>query len=164
MKALLLASVLLLLSGEALASGAAWHRKRIPVHDQAASVWEPYLRVAVARINRMNPRSVPRLVYRPHESECNPRRRGITVCSREGNYSGVTYARWKTPLRRATILLDPDDNASAERLGGYTYLALACHELMHAVTGAPERKVRDGQPCPYNAAFARKVYREHGRR
>lgn len=156
-------------------SGAVWEKDRVRVFDHSAAEWQPLVQDAVARYNILLPKKAPRLIYVPMEEMACPKgiaagwhRVGITVCMTEGiiekaspSFSGRTVFRYASlqdrtiksvTLQIDTYILDMPD------------LGLVCHELMHATTGAPHFAWSAGPPCPYDPAFAKRVYKklDHG--
>lgn len=160
MKALLVALAVLVLAPEALASGIVWERKRVPVYDHTPDGWQGQVAFAVAEFNRKRSKRVPRLAYRDAGAPCRRHRRGVTVCEFVGDPRLLGEAVYRPRpggvLVRVLVRLGgpagtaEDDVAEGQRT--------VCHELFHALTGAPERKVPN-EPCPYHEGFARKVYR-----
>lgn len=160
MKAMLVVVVMVLLAPEALADGAAWQRKRIPVWDHAGVGWAPVVAEAVATINRQLPKRAPRLKHRPRATPCVRHRRGISVCE-DGvlPFPGQALYRIEAAhtLTKATVLLRP--------FAEFTFpLELVCHELYHATTGLVSHGAwTTERPCPFDERAARRVYRKHGR-
>lgn len=157
MKIVIVVLALLLIGEDALArQGAAWHEKRVRVWNHAGVEWEPALRQAVAEVNASLPKRAPRFVYRQGGTDCRGHRRAITVCSSDTLANpGETVTTWrKRRILRSRITLRPFVEFD-------THVLIACHELFHAVTLAPESAVPDG-PCPFDEPFARKTYRKHG--
>jgi hypothetical protein len=150
--------VLIAAPEDATSSGAAWHGKRVAIWNHAGTAWEPALRQGIAHINRALPKKAPRFRYHQGTASCRGHRRAITVCTRRSlavaGYTITTTRRHETTRGRIVLLpfaafTDP--------------LVIVCHELGHAISGVPERKI-PVEACPYNERFARKVYRTHGRR
>lgn len=163
--------------GRTQAAGAVWNTRRVPVWDFAPDDWKPNVARAVADFNAAMPPGVPRLVYRAMgEQACDSlpeygRKGGISVCVGADANWAHTYAVGRE-MRRAKILLHPDGREAVRAKA-------LCHELMHAVTYAPEGYTLDenGRPVglrhertscvqgllttpgPWDRAFARKMYR-----
>jgi hypothetical protein len=158
--------VLIAAPEDATSSGAAWPRKRIVVRDHTPETWRPLVAEAVAAFNAKRGKHVPRLRYRDAGAPCRRHKRGISVCefSGEAQLLGWTVVRpWHTPTRAIVMLGGPvGDRSDAAEIAEAK--RTVCHELFHALTNAPERKVPKQEACPYNERFARKVYRTHARR
>ena len=162
MKALVVVLAALLLAPDALGSGAAWQRKRVVVYDHTPSDWQATLSNAIARFNAMRPPRVPRLIYRRmDERRCKAARHkgGIGVCVAPAmRFPGDTAVVWERgEMLEARIRLQPFIEFEDP-------LVIACHELFHAVTGAPEGAWASVRPCPYGPEYAERVYRKHERR
>lgn len=182
-KVLLAALALTVMGGEVLAVGVRWDQSRIPVFSHMNAEWQPLVKQQVALFNAMLPDRAPRLVYRAEPERLCPaikgkrHKRGITICPIDGDpvWFAVTMPTydWRTfGFKRVRVQI------AQERMALYddvTRSQTVCHELMHAITG-----VRDDydyphlatscvqgaldEPGSWDRAFARRVYRKHGRR
>lgn len=159
------------------AGGAAHHGRRIPVYDYSSAAWGTVVPDTVAALNAAMPRRVPRLVYRDlPERPCEglpPRKheRGIVVCSTQRpEATGFTsYVQRRHVIERARVWLGDDSLDSPRR----DPLRTACHELMHAVTGIPDRTPLTNpescvqgfltEPGAFDIAYAQRVYARHDR-
>jgi hypothetical protein len=150
--------VLIAAPEDVASSGAAWQGKRVAIWNHAGIAWEPFLRQGIAHINRSLPRNAPRFRYRQGAASCRGHRRAIAVCARQGlpvaGYTITTSRRHE--MTRGRIVLLPFAEFTDP-------LVIVCHELGHAISGVPERKI-PVEACPYNERFSRKAYRQHGRR
>lgn len=172
-RVVLILALLLMLPGEVMAKdGAAWHKKRVVVHDYTSAAYKPYVAEMVAAFNAMLPKRAPKLVYREQpERACNTldkkRPKVITICLSGGEWDMTATDAKHGEITRATVILIGNDTPDQIH-------NTICHELMHAVTDAPddyrdphltESCVQGMTPYPgaWDKAYARKVYRKHGR-
>lgn len=178
MRAVLIALILLTVSADALATGAAWERKRVVIKNYLSEDWRPFVAPVVAAFNDAMPKRVPTLRYREHDpTACadiprQQRRTGIVLCwtTDTPNGLGATYPHQRRHvIDRAQVRLKPETGWGDDRIAN-----TVCHELMHALTGIPdnydfpqrERSCVWGllpEPGPFDVRYARRVYRQHGR-
>ena len=179
MRVLLALALVAIMAGEVEARlrGGVWKQDRIPVWDSTAAEWQPFVKRAVHQFNRAMPKNVPRLIYHARiEQPCDDLPvygdpGGIRLCldpdligaESRGN---TRYIQSGRVLYRAMIRLWPD---ASETLRD----TLICHELMHAVTTAPDSRggwdrldtscVRGALDAPgsWDVGFARRLYRQH---
>lgn len=147
--------------------GATWRKHRVVVKDYTPDEWKPYVADMVIAFNAMLPKRAPRLVYEAQpETPCKTlkRKRGrgqIAVCTGAFIDNTVLVAK-NGVIRSALIQLFPE-TMPTHRHG------FVCHEMMHAVTDAPDDYsyphpetscvLGDANfPGKWDAAYARKVY------
>ena|SRR5688500_7439718 len=178
MRPIIVALLLLLIAPEALADPPPWAGTTVPIHDYTSSDWDGIFGATVGQFNAMLAPGGPRLVYRrmsptPCDAITTPKPkkwRGIVVCSSgtplPNNFAGYTTwdvgwgQRQGLVLRRVQIALTFPVTGSQHNL--------ACHELMHAVTGIPDNYgaapdtscVWGDLPSPgsFDVAHAKQVY------
>lgn len=166
MRALLVLMVLLLLPGEVMADGAAWHKKHVVVRDYLPQARKADLEAIVAAFNEVMPKRGPRLVYIAlPEVPCSEARTlgGIAVCEdRKVSAGETTYVIRGHVISAARITL-------SDLLPGPL-----CHELMHALTDipdvAPEQRRSDScvhvwmeRPGAFDVRYLRWAYKKFGR-
>jgi hypothetical protein len=117
MRAVLIALVLLSVSPDVLAGGAAWRERRIVVRDYTPAAWQPHVERALDAFNAAMPPAVPRLVYqRRKERRCRALpatgwRGTLAVCADENRALSLWWgwaeyrARWRHPLGQSVALL-----------------------------------------------------------
>jgi hypothetical protein len=172
MKAAIMLLVLLVpLVPDAMAAPPVWTAKSVRVLDYSTPKWDGLVSVMVDEFNAMLPTTAPRLVYRRmRERSCQDLANrvftsAIVVCSvPTAPFVGMT-SMWagSTSMVDTRILLN-DQGFFNARYATNT----VCHELMHAVTGIPDRYDRRPKtscvwgnlPTPgrFDAIYASKVY------
>jgi hypothetical protein len=163
MRGLLLVMALLVLSPNAL-DAARWEGAQVVVYDYSG-----WLEVedAVALVNEALPKKAPRIIYRAMPlAACEdvPRKKGITVCVAPRLFdplgvevAGTTIGYDRRPITWGRVALS-GAVLPADRL------RVACHELFHATTGiGPHGAWTTMRPCPFDVAYAKRVYKRHGR-
>lgn len=158
MRVLILLLLLALIPMPAIAKpGTGWKAHRVVVRNQAGPEWTAAIQEAIAGVNRRMPKRGPKLIYRAGGQSCKRPKRGIAICARPGGNDFTVSRVAGGYLRSAVINLD----APAAYGDHADRVWAVCHELLHATTRAPERKVPHAEPCPFNERFAKKVYRRH---
>lgn len=169
-RAALLLLVLLLIPGEVMAKGNAWHRKTVAVNDYTSPAYQPYVAEMVAAFNAMLPKRAPKLIYRAHsERPCAQLARAneegaIMVCLSGGEWDYTTAHAKDGEIAWAKVVLIGDDPPEGRH-------ATICHELMHAVTDVDdnyldphlETSCVQGAttfPGSWDKAYARKIYKK----
>lgn len=182
MRLLLVLLVVLLVPVNVSAKGATWRSKYVRVRAYVGDEWLPIVEQSVADMNAVLPSRAPRLILEPQAAiPCSQarkqnakKRRVIVVCENPAMREfGHTVADIEKDVIQSPVILtvgkypetwDADFNATRAR-------KLVCHELMHAVSWAPEdvgdascvsgRGFEIVTPGPDDIAFLDRVYGKH---
>jgi hypothetical protein len=171
--------------GAGARQGAAWRQQRVKVVDRLPPLWQPAVAWEVGRLNAVLPKRVPRLVHAPgseracRRSKKEAQRRRIVLClgPEDARQSFTIHTIVARELLSAVIRISPRDGSTeyTER----TLRRTLCHELMHALTAAPDVSLRAyysgendqtscvggiwlAEPGPSDITFAGHVYRKYG--
>lgn len=175
MRWLLSLLLVIVMAGDVRAAGegAFWPQDRLPVRSYMPEAWQPYVADAVVAFNRRMPRSVPRLVY-----HAKPQRRCEGIPARRSVHAIVICPNDRGHLTlydqdRGRIVTSAVVRIWREEMAIYRANTI-CHELMHALTGIPDRSWQESYgaescvwgdvlavPGPADIAFAQQVYRRH---
>lgn len=177
MKVMLLALLVLVLPMEVVAMpGAVWTKHRVKVLDFTPLAWQDDVAETIAAYNAVMPRSAPRLVYVPMQPAPCPfgkrahRQGAIAMCNDlggDGLHLGLTTTEQRSRVIRGALVRLFDDGQDTDQ-GGLR--AIICHELMHALFGAPHRRQASGASCIWawaespgsaDARYAKKVHRTY---
>ncbi len=184
MRAVLILLLVAMMPGEVMAGGAVWKSKYVRVRSYVGGAWLPIVEQSVADMNAALPPRAPRLILEAYgfipckqAKKRNERaKRVIVICENAGMADfGHTVADVERRVIQSPVILTvgayPDTwdvtfNATKAR-------KLVCHELMHAVSWAPE-DVGDASclsgsgyeivtPGPDDIAYLNGVYRRRHR-
>jgi hypothetical protein len=133
----------------------------VRVYDYVGPEWQ--VEEAVNRFNVMLPKRAPRLIYVPMGGPCARPDRAISVCVIPDAQMSVSGAvgqnfTWSDDRRRAFKRKQIVFAASAQPA-----LGLTCHELFHAMGVMDEGSWQYVQPCPYDDAIMRNLYKREKR-
>jgi hypothetical protein len=177
MRTLMLAAITaglswLLLGPPAVAKEPVWQKKRVVVYDYTSAAWDGVIAQTVADFNAMLPKAAPRFVYqRMDAAPCDGipwTQRGIIACS-------SAFVGYEDGIERGGLIRGTGGSHGnrhvrvelSERWSPPQRPGVACHEMMHALTGIPDNYGANPDSCvwgtlsspgPFDAAYAKKVY------
>lgn len=155
-------------------SGAAWRKDRVKVIDFTPPAWHPVVAEMVDAFNAILPERAPRLIHVPmRERPCRgakkDARKGVVVlCPRDGESSDAAYGQERHTITDAVVSIGQWEGQNPIWLRN-----AICHELMHAVTGIPDRDQHAYlDSCVWNHTatgpgdldrdYAKRVYKKYG--
>jgi hypothetical protein len=164
--------------------GAVWHRaKYVRVRAYVGSAWQPFIAQGVADMNAILPQRAPQLMLETlapipckQARKKNARKRRILVVCENPEKRWPDSASTLLDTERGTILspvivtLGPAPNTGTAYWDALVAQNTVCHELMHAVAGAPENvgsascvsgpDYLNTRPGADDIAFLQRVYRK----